>query len=134
MQGPNWIVDAASESGVIHHDKMPERTNANGSKSWDVVKGTLATGETFNIHASMQPAGLAPNPMHPIQHTEFICVREGVLEIRHDGKVELAKPGDIILVAKGTVHQVRNAGDVPVKYTVVAIGGDAYKPAAGGKA
>jgi hypothetical protein len=31
----------------------------------------------------------------------------------------------VIYVAYGTMHQARNVGSGPVKYTVIAIGGDA---------
>jgi hypothetical protein len=36
-----------------------------------------------------------------------------------------AGPGSVIYVAYGTMHQARNAGTEPVRYTVIAIGGDA---------
>ena len=55
----------------------------------------------------------------------FILVTEGVLEITHDGKTERAGAGNVIYVAYGTLHQARNAGPGPVRYTVIAIGGDA---------
>jgi quercetin dioxygenase-like cupin family protein len=99
--------------------------NPNGSERRDVVSGRLATGEPVHIHSSMQLAGTPPSPAHTIAHSEFILVTEGVLEIAHDGKTERAGPGSVIYVAHGTLHQARNAGAGPVKYTVIAIGGDA---------
>jgi quercetin dioxygenase-like cupin family protein len=99
--------------------------NPNGSERRDVVTGRLATGEPVHIHSSMQPAGTPPSPAHAIEHSEFILVTEGVLEISHDGKSERAGPGSVIYVAYGTMHQAKNAGTGPVKYTVIAIGGDA---------
>lgn len=115
----------AAESRVYPYAKMPVRKNANGSESRDVMKGTLPTGEKVSVHATEQPKGLKPNPAHAIEHTEVICVRTGDLEFMHDGKTERAKAGDMILVAKGTMHQVRNVGDGPVEYVVFSIGGDA---------
>jgi mannose-6-phosphate isomerase-like protein (cupin superfamily) len=97
---------------------------ANGGESRNVVSGTLATGETVSIHESMQPAGLKPNPAHRIAHSEFILVQEGMLEFLHDGKMERAGAGSVIYVAYGTLHQVRNVGDGPARYTVITIGGD----------
>ena len=128
-QGTNWTIDASSGSRVFPHAQMPKRMAANGSESFDVVKGMLGTGELVSIHETVQPQGPAPNPAHPIQHTELICVSEGELAFTHDGKTERAKAGDILLVAKGTVHQLQNVGAGPARYTVVAIGGDAFKPA-----
>ena len=121
---------ALAISRVFAFDQMPTRTMANGGESRDIAHGTLATGETANLHQSMQVVGAAPNPLHVIQHTEFICVREGTLEFQQEdaaGKVvaETAGPGSVILVAFGTKHTVRNAGAVPARYFVIAIGGDA---------
>jgi quercetin dioxygenase-like cupin family protein len=117
------MVDLA-QSRVVRFVDMPARHMANGGESRDVLRGQLATGETVALHGSMQVAGMAPNPAHPIQHSEFILVQEGTLEFRHDDKVEQAGPGSVIYVAKGTVHAVRNIGDSAAKYMVVAVGGD----------
>jgi mannose-6-phosphate isomerase-like protein (cupin superfamily) len=108
---------------------MPARTNASGGETRDVAHGTLATGETVNIHQSMQVAGQTPPALHVIQHSEFICVREGELEFQHevDGKIvaERVGPGGVFYVAFGTKHCIKNVGTVPARYFGVAIGGDA---------
>ena len=114
---------------VIAFEAMVARPNASGGESRDVVHGMLATGETVNIHESVQVAGQAAPALHVIQHSEFICVREGELELQHevDGKVvaERVGAGGVIYVAFGTRHAARNVGPVPAKYFVVSIGGDA---------
>jgi mannose-6-phosphate isomerase-like protein (cupin superfamily) len=114
---------------AIGYDTMAVRTMANGGESRDIAHGTLATGETVNLHQSMQVANAVPNPLHVIQHTEFILVREGELEYQHeaDGKtvVERVGPGGVFYVAYGTNHTVKNVGGTPARYFVVAIGGDA---------
>jgi mannose-6-phosphate isomerase-like protein (cupin superfamily) len=101
---------------------------ANGAESRDIAHGTLATGESVNLHQTMQVAGAAPNPAHVIQHSEFILVREGELEFQHEvaGQMlsERVGPGGAIYVAFGTRHAVKNVGSVPAQYFVVAIGGD----------
>lgn len=113
-------------SRVFDAESLPVTHNANGSERRDFVRnGRLATGEAVHIHASMQPPGIQPGPAHTIQHSEFILVTEGTLEISLDGKTSRAGPGSIVYVAHGTLHQARNVGPGPVKYTVVAIGGDA---------
>jgi mannose-6-phosphate isomerase-like protein (cupin superfamily) len=113
-----------TQSQVFSPEQMPARTMPNGGQSWDFFHGTLATGEVVAAHASMQPAGLPPNPPHTIQHSEFIFVREGTLLFEHDGKSEKVGAGGVIFVAPGTNHTVRNTGDGPAKYLVIAIGGD----------
>lgn len=114
---------------VIGFDQMPVRKMANGRERRDIAHGTLATGETVNLHQSMQVAGATPNPLHAIRHSEFICMREGEVEFQHEveGKMvsEKVGPGGVIYVAFGTRHALKNVGSVPARYFVVAIGGDA---------
>ena len=131
-QGPAAAVVGAGTVGaarVIPLEGMAVRTMANGGESRDIAHGTLATGETVNLHQSMQVVGATPNAPHVIQHSEFILVREGELEFDHevDGKTvaEQVGPGGVIYVAFGTRHALKNVGTVPAKYFVVAIGGDA---------
>jgi mannose-6-phosphate isomerase-like protein (cupin superfamily) len=120
---PNVLTQAR----VYTLDQMPTRKMANGGQSRDVLRGTLPTGEVVNVHESEQPAGTTPNPLHTIQHTEVIVVIQGTIIFEHDGKSEKAGPGDILYVAKGTEHAVRNTGQDTAKYCVVQIGGDTRK-------
>ena len=122
---PDKPSDNLASAKVFDFASLPLAHNPNGSERRDVVTGKLATGEPVHIHESIQPPGLAPNPAHAIAHSEFILVTEGTLAITHDGKTETAGPGSVVYVAYGTMHQARNAGATPVKYTVIAIGGDA---------
>ena len=124
---------AATVSTVLTRARIftPEqgrlRTMTNGGKSRDIVHGALVTGEVVDIHESIQAPGLKANSPHTIQHSEFILVREGTLAFEHDGQTEEAGPGDIIYVAYGTLHSVRNTGKKPATYVVIAIGGDEKK-------
>ncbi len=120
-------VGMLSQPKVYAVDEMPVNKSANGSESRNVLRGTLETGESVAVHESVQPVGATPVALHAIQHSELIVVREGEVEFDHNGKTEKAGPGDVIYVAFGTVHRVRNVGDVPAKYVVIAIGGDTKK-------
>ncbi len=111
-------------SRVLRFSDLPARKNQNGSESRAAIHGQLPTGEWVGVHESVQPAGVPPNPAHRIQHSEIICVREGTVEFQHDGITERASAGDVLLVAKGTMHSLRNVGSGPAAYFVVAIGGD----------
>jgi mannose-6-phosphate isomerase-like protein (cupin superfamily) len=113
-----------SQSKVFNVDQLSVRTMPNGGKSWDVLHGTLVTGETVAIHESTQPARLPPNSPHKIDHSEFIFVREGVLEFQYDGKSERVGAGGVIFVAPRTMHTASNVGDDPASYFVISIGGD----------
>lgn len=109
---------------MFRADAMPLRRMANGGESRDAVRGVLLTGEPVDVHESTLPVGSAPNAPHVSKHSDFILVQEGVLEYLHDGKLDRVRPGDVIYVALGTSHTVRNAGESPAKYVVIAIGGD----------
>jgi mannose-6-phosphate isomerase-like protein (cupin superfamily) len=116
-----------SEAKVFPVAEMPVRKMANGGESRDSLRGVLATGEAVAVHESVMPVGVPANPQHVIQHSEIITVMEGTLEFEHGDKAEKLGPGGVIYVALGTMHAVKNVGDVPVKYVVVAIGGDVKK-------
>jgi mannose-6-phosphate isomerase-like protein (cupin superfamily) len=113
-----------SQSKVFTFADGTIRKFDNGGEAHDLVSGALKTGEAVRVHESMQPEGAVPNPAHAIDHSEFIIVQQGTLSFMHDGKSETAGPGDVIYVAQGTMHQVRNIGKGPVKYAIVSIGGD----------
>jgi mannose-6-phosphate isomerase-like protein (cupin superfamily) len=113
-----------SQPKIFLLDQVPAHKMANGGESRNIVHGALPTGEVTALHESVLPVASTPNPPHKIEHTEFIVVVEGKVAFEHDGKSEKVGPGDVILVAKGTLHTLRNVGDVPAKYAVVAIGGD----------
>ncbi len=111
-------------SHVYAWDALPVKKAANGSEGRRIAQGVLGTGEVVGLHATVQPAGATPNPAHAIQHSEIIMVSEGTLEFEHDGVKERAGPGGVIFVAYGTTHAIRNVGDGPARYYVLAVGGD----------
>jgi len=115
---------ALSASEVFSPDQVLPITTTNGTQRWEILQGALATGETIAVHQSLQPAGIAPNPLHTIQHSELILVHEGTLLFEHDGRSEKISAGGVIFVALGTKHAARNVGDGPARYLVIAIGGD----------
>lgn len=123
---PGKPSDNLAAAKVFDHALLAVTRNPNGGERRDVVSsGRLATGEAVHIHASMQPPGAAPGRAHTIEHSEFIVVTEGTLEVTYDGTTQRAGPGSVIYIAYGTMHQVRNAGPGAVRYTVIALGGDA---------
>lgn len=121
---PRTASESLAQARVFSFERMPVKKMANGGESRNIVQGTLATGESVALHESTQPVGIQPNPAHRIRHSEFIVVRQGTLEFDHDGKAETVGAGGVIYVAFGTLHQVKNIGNVPAKYVVIAIGGD----------
>jgi len=116
-----------SQAEVLVFDQMPANKTASGGESRNLQRGALTTGETVALHETVLPAGAVSGPPHVIQHSELIVVREGAVMFEHGDKAEKAGAGDVIYVAFGTMHRLKNVGDVPAKYVVVAIGGDTKK-------
>jgi len=113
-----------AEARVFRFADTPASKMPNGAERREMTVGRLGTGEAVSLHESVQPPGLPPNPAHVVHHSEFIAVIEGTLEYTHNGTKELANAGDVLYVAVGTNHSVRNAGTVPAKYVVLQISGD----------
>lgn len=124
---PQTSPDVLSQAKAFPFAQMTTHQTANGGESRNVVHGVLKTGEGVAVHESMLPPGMSPNPGHSIEHSEFIVVQDGTLEFDHDGKSEKVGPGGVIYVAFGTMHKMKNVGNVPAKYVVIAIGGDTKK-------
>ena len=116
-----------SQAQVFPVEGMTMRKMPNGGESRDVLRGALVTGEAVGVHESVLPVGSVPNPQHVIQHSELIMVQEGMVEFEHGDQAEKVGAGGVIYVALGTQHTLKNVGDVPAKYFVVAVGGDMKK-------
>jgi quercetin dioxygenase-like cupin family protein len=53
-----------------------------------------------------------------------VVVLEGEVEFVHDGKTDTARAGEVIYVAYGTNHAMRNTGTTTARYVVLQVGGD----------
>ncbi len=116
--------DFAGGAKVFSYADVVPVKQANGSERINGFHGTVATGEAVSMHESWVPAGTPAVPLHVIHHTELIAVLEGEVELNHDGAVSKAKAGDVIYVANGTNHYVKNVGSGVARYIVIQVGGD----------
>jgi quercetin dioxygenase-like cupin family protein len=125
---PAPALDAASApesslpSAVYPFDQLPVKTSEKKVEIRAILKGKLATGESVEVHETTLPPGGAPHPPHHHQHTEMWLIREGTVEFTVNGMSHRAGPGSLGFAASNDEHGIRNAGETPANYFVVAVG------------
>ncbi len=108
-------------SAMYPFDKLPIRT-ANNAQFRDVLKGKLVTGEALEVHETTLPPGGAPHGAHHHVHSEMWLIREGTVELTVNGTSYRLGPGSVGFVRSNGEHGIKNVGETPATYFVVAIG------------
>jgi quercetin dioxygenase-like cupin family protein len=93
---------------------MTETFHLTPSESVRVVR---READALEVEGTWGPGGSPPpKHFHPEQDERFE-VHEGVLSARVDGEERQLGAGDVLEIPRGAVHQMWNAGDVPVRAT-----------------
>jgi len=113
--------DESLPSAAFAFDKMPVQA-LDHAEVRRIMKGKLATGESVEVHESTLPPNGYPHAAHHHAHSEMWLVREGTVQLTINGTSHLIGPGGLGFVHSNEEHGIKNVGDVPATYFVVAIG------------
>lgn len=114
--------ESLAVSHVFPFDKLPVHQSVGGVQTRAVLKGKLPTGELLEVHETLLPAGTMPHPPHHHLHSELWLVREGTVELTVQGTGQRVGPGGVGFAASNQEHSIKNVGDGPAQYFVVAVG------------
>ena len=108
-------------SEMFPFEKMIARKGA-VAEIRSVMKGKLATSESIEVHQTTLAPGGMPHPPHRHIHSEMWLIREGTVELTVEGKSTQMGPGSVGFVHSNDEHGIKNVGNAPATYFVVAIG------------
>jgi mannose-6-phosphate isomerase-like protein (cupin superfamily) len=124
LRGEN-VATAADDnilpSATYPFDKLAVQ-KSNTAEIRPVLKGSLATGESLEVHETTLLPGSAPHPPHHHEHSEMWLIREGTVELTINGTSSQIGPGGVGFVRSNEEHGIKNVGTTPANYFVVAIG------------
>jgi len=106
--------EPAMPAAVYPFDKLPVRT-PNDAQIRRLLKGRLATGEPLEVHETTLLPGGAPHPPHHHVHSQMWLIRA------HGASYRLGA-GSVGFVHSNNEHGIKNVGEWPATYFVVAMG------------
>jgi len=81
----------------------------------DTVRIVRESPEVLELEAEWAPGGTPPPAhLHPEQEERFVF-QSGRMRAVIDGEERVLEPGDMVVIPPGTVHQMWNEGEEPVR-------------------
>ena len=120
---------AAEKNGTVLPSKcysfesLPVKRNAQtGNETRQVFTGTTHEGFPIDLHITTLQPGQMPHPEHAHVHEELMMIQTGTLEFTIMGNATKIDPGSVAYVKSNERHSLKNVGDTPATYFVLAIG------------
>lgn len=113
--------DDSLPSATFPFENMPLQ-KSDHAQIRKILKGKLATGEPIETHETTLPPDGSPHPSHHHVHSEMWLIREGTVELTINGTSHRLGAGGVGFVHSNEEHGIRNVGNGPATYYVVAIG------------
>jgi quercetin dioxygenase-like cupin family protein len=89
-----------------------------GDRVTFLVTGAESNGGCFIVEGMAPPGGGPPPHVHHFEDESFYIL-EGTATFQAGGETIHAGPGDFIHIPRGTVHSLRNDGDVPARALII---------------
>ncbi len=121
-----WAVDDQPiQSFALPFEQMKASAN-DRSTIRPILNGITHSGAHLEVHETVLPPGSMPHPPHHHVHEELFLLSKGTLEVTIAGKTTtVLGPGSAAFIHSNEEHGVRNIGQEPAQYFVIAIGTDA---------
>ncbi len=110
-------------SHAYRFEDLPVRSNG-ANRFRAVLDGQTHAGARLEIHETTLAPGASPHPPHRHIHEEIFLMREGAVEVTISGKTTRLGPGGVAFIASNDLHGLRNAGETPANYFVLALGSE----------
>jgi quercetin dioxygenase-like cupin family protein len=110
-------------SRAVAFEDLPVRKNgANSSRA--MLNGLTHSNFAIEVHQSELAPGEQPHAPHKHVHEELVLLWQGSLEYTVNGVTSKLDAGSYAYAASNDLHGMRNAGDKPARYFVIAFGKD----------
>jgi quercetin dioxygenase-like cupin family protein len=113
----------ALPSKVYEFGNLPVKTNPDThNESRSVFDGLTHSGVNVEMHITTLMPGLMPHPEHSHDWEEMMMLQAGTLEVTIQDKKVRIGPGSVVYIYSNEQHGLKNVGDTPAQYFVLAIG------------
>lgn len=110
-------------SKTYSFSSLPVKSNpTTHTESRQVFDGTTHEGFPVDVHITVLPPGQMPHPPHHHEWEEILFIQTGTLEFTILDNTSRIGPGSIAYIASNEQHGLKNVGDTPAQYFVLAIG------------